>query len=148
MRTTRTTVAAAAAAVALLGTAGTAAADSAGTAKPPAPSAAPAATAKAPKGDGARALCKRVPTIDARIDRALRRLNGPVTVKGSIARLQRRVDNAAAKGDTAVETYLKDRLTFRKSLVPMLNQRSTDLDAVRSWCDTRGGATSTPGTAK
>lgn len=144
MRTTRTTAVAAAAALALLGAAGTAAADSAtGTSTPSA-----TARAKAPTGDGAKMLCKRVPRIDARIDRALRRLNGPATVKGSIARLQKRVDNAQAKGDTAVETYLKDRLTFRKSLVPMLNQRSTDLDAVRTWCDAHGESTPAPGTTK
>lgn len=140
MRRTRTVAAAAAAAIALLGAAGTAVADDT-------PSAAPSHTAKVPTGDGAHALCKRVPRIDARIDRALRRLNGPATQLGSIARLQKRVDNAAAKGDTAVETYLKDKLTFRKSLVPMLNQRSTDLDAVRTWCDSQhAGPSSTPTT--
>ncbi|MBY8881245.1 hypothetical protein [Actinacidiphila acidipaludis] len=132
MRTTRTrsAVAATAAVAALLTAAGSAVADSGTT---PAPSAA----AKAPTGDGARALCKRVPKIDARIDRALRRLNGPVTELGSIARLQKRVDNADAKGDTAVATYLKDRLTFRQSLVPTLTKRSSDLDAVRTWCGTQ-----------
>ena len=132
MRTTRTrgAVAAAAAVAALLTAAGSAVADSGGT---PTPSAA----AKAPTGDGARALCKRVPRIDARIDRALQRLNGPATELGSIARLQKRVDNADAKGDTAVATFLKDRLTFRQSLVPTLTKRSTDLDAVRTWCGTQ-----------
>jgi hypothetical protein len=137
MRTTRAAVAAAAALAALLTAAGTAAADSGTT---------PSHVAKAPTGDGAKALCKRVPKIDARIHRALQRLNGPDTVRGSIARLQKRVDNANAKGDTAVATYLKDRLTFRQSLVPTLTKRSTDLDAVRTWCATQGDATS--GTAK
>jgi hypothetical protein len=144
MRTTRTAVAAAAALTALLTAAGTAAAD---TASPSAtPSAGPSATPKthrapafrkAPTGDGARALCKRVPRIDARIDRALARLNGPVTEVGSVARLQKRIDNANAAGDTAIATYLKDKLTYRKSLVTTLNQRSTDLDAVRTWCGTQ-----------
>jgi hypothetical protein len=133
MRTSRTrgAVAATAAVAALLAAAGSAAADTGGTQTPP------SAAAKAPTGDGARALCKRVPRIDARIDRALARLNGPATERGSIARLQKRVDNADAKGDTAVATYLKDRLTFRKSLVPMLTERSSDLDAVRTWCGTQ-----------
>lgn len=137
MRTTRTAVATAAALAALLTAAGTAAADTAS------PSTTPSATPKAPKirkaptGDGARALCKRVPRIDARIDRALARLNGPDTELGSVARLQKRVDNANAAGDTAVATYLKDKLTYRKSLLPTLNQRSTDLDAVRTWCGTQ-----------
>ncbi|WP_405591833.1 hypothetical protein [Streptomyces sp. NBC_01190] len=137
VRGTRTAVTVAAAvAAALLTVGGTAAADTA------TPQAAPSKTAKAPTGDGARALCKRLPKTEARIDRALRRLNGPATVRGSVARLQRRVDNAAAKGHTAVETYLKDKLTFRTSLVPTLNRRSADLATVRTWCGTQaaGGA--------
>jgi hypothetical protein len=134
MRTTRTAVTVTAAvAAALLSAAGTAAA---GTATPLTSTSAPT-TAKAPAGDGARALCKRAPKTDARIARALKRLNGPATVRGSVARLQKRVDNAAAKGDTAVETYLKDKLAFRKSLIPTLNQRGTDLAAVRAWCAAR-----------
>jgi hypothetical protein len=141
MRTTRTALAATAAAAALLATAGSAAAETGSTATTP-----PSAAAKAPTGDGARALCKRLPRVDARIDRALRRLNGPVTEAGSIARLQKRVANANAKGDTAVAKYLQDKLTFRQSLVPMLNQRSSDLDSVRTWCDAQGDATG--GTAK
>lgn len=147
-RVTRGAVAAAAAVTALLAAAGTAAAD---TASPSPATATPTPTAKSPaaKGhkapvfrkspteDGARALCRRVPRIDARIDRALARLNGPDTELGSVARLQKRVDNATAAGDTAVATYLKDKLAFRKSLVPTLDRRSTDLDAVRTWCGTQ-----------
>jgi hypothetical protein len=129
MRTTRTVVPAAAAVAALLAAAGTA---TAGTTPSPASTAKTAAGA--PQGDGARALCRRLPTVDARIDRALARLNGPATQRGSVARLQQRVTNAEAKGDTAVATYLKGRLTFRTSLVTTLGARSTDLDTVRTWC--------------
>ncbi|WP_333769797.1 hypothetical protein [Streptomyces sp. IBSBF 2435] len=132
MRTTRTAIAVTAAAAALLTAAGTAAADTT-----PTPSAAATSAGKAPTGDGARALCKRLPTVDARIDRALARLNGPAAERGSIARLQQRISHADAKGDTAVSTFLKDRLTFRQSLVPTLTKRSTDLDAVRGWCGTQ-----------
>ncbi|MFI0896226.1 hypothetical protein [Streptomyces sp. NPDC020983] len=134
MRTTRTVVPAVAAVAALLAAAGSA---TAGTGATPSPSATATSAAKAPKGDGARALCRRLPTVDARIDRALARLNGPATERGSVARLQQRVSNAEAKGDTAVATYLKDRLTFRTSLVTTLGARSTDLDAVRTWCGTQ-----------
>jgi hypothetical protein len=133
MRTTRTAVAVTAAAAALLAAAGTATADTTA----PTPSATVTAAGKAPTGDGARALCRRLPAVDAHIDRALARLNGPVTERGSIARLQKRIDNADAKGDTAVSTFLKDRLTFRQSLLPCLTKRSTDLDAVRTWCGTQ-----------
>ena len=72
--------------------------------------------------------------IDRRIDRALKRLEGGAGVKGSIARLQQRVDNAKKAGHEEIATYLQDRLTFRKSLVPTLQQRQKDLAAVKTWC--------------
>lgn len=93
-----------------------------------------APAAKGPKGDGAHALCVRVPRLEKRIERDLTRLNGGVTVVGSIARLEQRVDNAKAAGHTAIATYLQDRLNFRKSLVPMLQQRQSDLQGVQTWC--------------
>ncbi|MGI5458028.1 hypothetical protein ACQEWB_33610 [Streptomyces sp. CA-249302] len=120
------------AAAALLAT-GTGAASADSTTTP-----APAAT---PTGDGAQALCRRVPQIDHRIDRALKRLNSGADKRGSIARLQQRVDNAKAAGHGEIATYLQDRLTFRKSLVTTLRQRQQDLTDVRTWCkDNDGGA--------
>jgi hypothetical protein len=92
------------------------------------------AATTAPRGDGAKTLCKRVPKIDRRIDRALKRLEGGAGVKGSVARLQQRVDNAKKAGHTEIATYLQDRLTFRKSLVTTLQQRQKDLAAVKTWC--------------
>ncbi|MET8248577.1 hypothetical protein ABZV31_31785 [Streptomyces sp. NPDC005202] len=97
--------------------------------------------AAAPTGDGARALCKRVPKIDRRIDRALKRLEAGADRRGSIARLQQRVDNAEKAGHAEIATYLKDRLAFRKSLVTTLKQRQKDLAGVRTWCkDNDNGA--------
>lgn len=144
MRRFRSAVTATAAVAAVLGAAGSAVADTGSAATPGATPTSSAGTGST-KGtagtkDGAVRLCKRVPNIDARIDRALARLNGPATKRGSVARLQKRVTTAQSKGQTAVETYLNDRLTFRKSLVPTLTQRSTDLDAVRTWCGTQGYA--------
>ncbi|MDT0465873.1 hypothetical protein [Streptomyces gibsoniae] len=100
--------------------------------------AASAPTAPAPTGDGAQALCKRLPKIDRRIERALKRLDGGVGVRGSVARLQQRVDNANTAGHTAIATYLQHRLDFRKSLVPTLEQRQKDLAGVKSWCSAHG----------
>lgn len=91
--------------------------------------------APTPTGDGAHVLCKRLPKIDNRIDRALKRLNAGVDTRGSIARLQKRVDNAKAAGHDEIATYLQDRLTFRKSLVPTLQQRQKDLSGVKTWCE-------------
>ncbi|MDH6118277.1 hypothetical protein [Kitasatospora sp. GAS204B] len=98
-----------------------------------------------PKGDGAKSICKRLPKTEARIQKALTRLNGPDTEAGSVARLEQRVGNAKTAGQTAIYTYLNDRLTFRKSLIPTLTTRQNDLTAVASWCSSQGlGASSAP----
>jgi hypothetical protein len=97
-----------------------------------------ATTATAPKNDGAKGICKRLPQTERRVDAALDRLRGPVTENGSIARLEQRVDDARNAGHTAVFTYLNDRLTFRKSLLPTLTDRQNDLKAVATWCTGQG----------
>lgn len=105
-----------------------------------APSAAPSAKASkpVPKGDGAKSICKRLPKTESRIGTALNRLNGDATVPGSIARLEKRVDEAKSAGHTEVQNYLNDRLTFRKNLVPTLQKRQADLKAVSTWCGAQG----------
>ncbi|MDX2595244.1 MULTISPECIES: hypothetical protein [Streptomyces] len=123
-RGTRTLLAGFAAAAVLAGTTGAAAAD--------------ATPAPGPTGDGARALCKRVPKLDRRIERALKRLDAGAGRRGSVARLQRRVDNAKQAGHTEIATFLQDRLDFRKSLVTNLKQRQKDLNDVRTWCRDNG----------
>ncbi|OIJ67756.1 hypothetical protein WN71_011695 [Streptomyces mangrovisoli] len=94
--------------------------------------------APAPTGDGSTALCKRVPRIEKRIDRALTRLDAGAGTRGSVARLQARVDNAKQAGHDAVATYLQDRLDFRKKLPATLRQRKQDLADVRTWCKDNG----------
>ncbi|MEU2389548.1 hypothetical protein [Streptomyces sp. NPDC007369] len=102
-----------------------------------APSAAPTAKS-APKGDGAVALCKRLPKVEARVNAALTRLNGDATVPGSIARLEKRVAEAKAAGHTEVHTYLNGRLTARKNMPATLQKRQADLKGVSAWCAARG----------
>jgi hypothetical protein len=97
-----------------------------------------ATTATAPKSDGAKGICKRLPKTEQRIQKSLDRLNGPATEAGSVARLEQRVDDAKSAGHTAVYTYLNDRLTFRKSLLPTLTTRQNDLKAVATWCTSQG----------
>ncbi|WEO95270.1 hypothetical protein A6P39_015235 [Streptomyces sp. FXJ1.172] len=134
-RGTRTLLAGCAVVAVLAGTTGAAAADSS-----PRP---------APTGDGAAALCKRVPKIDRRIERALKRLDAGPGRRGSVARLEQRVDNAKKAGHTAIATYLQDRLDFRKSLVTNLKQRQKDLTGVATWCkDNDMGKAATGGGAE
>ncbi|WP_432170842.1 hypothetical protein [Streptomyces sp. 1222.5] len=121
MRRGTRTLLAGLAVTAVLGTAGTA-------------SAAGGTHAAGPAGDGAKALCKRAPKVDRRIERALRRLDAGAGTRGSVARLEKRVDNAKKAGHTEIATFLQNRLTFRKSLGTTLRQRQKDLAAVRTWC--------------
>ncbi|WP_055585360.1 hypothetical protein [Peterkaempfera griseoplana] len=133
----RAAVAAAAAVAALLVASGPATADTA----PQSASPSAGATAHAP-GDGARALCRRVPGIEKRIDRALRRLDGKAGRRGSVARLEKRVLAAKQAGHTEIATYLEHRLTVRKSLTPTLRQRRADLAEVAKWCGAHSGGAS------
>ncbi|MEU5540658.1 hypothetical protein [Streptomyces sp. NPDC020362] len=92
-----------------------------------------------PAGDGAHALCKRVPKIDRHIARALKRLDAGTDRRGSVARLQKRVDNAKKAGHTEIATFLQNRLDFRKSLRTNLQERQKDLTAVKTWCQDHDG---------
>ncbi|MCX5215210.1 hypothetical protein OG689_39135 [Kitasatospora sp. NBC_00240] len=94
----------------------------------------PAQADSAPRSDGAKSVCKRLPTTQERVDKAVRRLNGDATVAGSVARLQQRVTDAKVAGHTEMYTYLNDRLTFRKTLLPALQTRQADLKSVATWC--------------
>ncbi|MFF0292260.1 hypothetical protein ACFYS8_03365 [Kitasatospora sp. NPDC004615] len=93
-----------------------------------------AANGSAPKGDGAKSICKRLPKTEEKIDKALTRLHGDASVNGSIARLEQRVDDAKKAGHTEVEKYLNDRLTARRGLVSTLDTRKADLKSVADWC--------------
>ena len=142
MPTRRTTLASAFAGIALTGAligAGTPASAAAA----PGSGSPSAATTKSPAQREAKAVCARAPKVDARITRALARLHGPATERGSVARLQKRVAVAKAAGNTAVETYLNDRLTARQSMVGTLTTRQADLKGVETWCSANnlgGGA--------
>ncbi|MFE3326530.1 hypothetical protein [Streptomyces sp. NPDC059176] len=85
-------------------------------------------------GDGAQALCKRVPKIEKRIERALERINGGADDHGSLARLEQRVAAAEEADHTEVHAFLNGRLTARKTLKTTLEQRQKDLAAVKTWC--------------
>ncbi|WP_042399594.1 hypothetical protein [Streptacidiphilus carbonis] len=100
------------------------------------------AAAQPPAQREAKAVCTRAPQVDARITRALARLHGPASERGSIARLQKRVGVAKAAGDTAIETYLNNRLTARQNMVGTLTTRQSDLKQVETWCTANhlGGA--------
>lgn len=100
----------------------------------PSPSASADAKAKNPKHDGAKALCKRVPKLEKRIHKNITRLRAGAGARGSVAFLEQRIDRAKKDGHTAVATFLGDRLTTRKTLLPLLKEKQTDLKDVATWC--------------
>ncbi|MFD7609356.1 hypothetical protein [Streptomyces sp. NPDC059828] len=128
MRTVKTAALALTTVTALLATAGAATAD----AGKPSPG-------RTPSGDGAKALCKRAPKVEKRLERALERLRGDAAQRGSVSRLEKRVENAEKAGHTEVEKYLSGKLAFRRSLVPTLEKRQKDLAAVKTWCEANNG---------
>jgi hypothetical protein len=91
----------------------------------------------APKGDGAKVLCKRAPKIDKRIDRLQRRLDGGVRTRGSVDRLEKRIDNAKKAGHDVIADFLNDRLDDRRALKVRLKDREEGLKKVRAWCATQ-----------
>lgn len=95
---------------------------------------------RAGDGDGAHALCRRAARIDKRIDTSLTRLSGAASVRGSLARLQHRIDAARAAGHSEVEAFLSDRLAGRKSHVTALRKQREDLAKVVEWCKAEGGS--------
>ncbi|MEU5304650.1 hypothetical protein ACH4YO_02325 [Streptomyces noursei] len=140
MRGRRTTMTAALAALALAGSV------AAGAPSYAAGSTAPAATAtahaKGPKGDGAKALCRRVPKLEKRIEKRITRMEAGAGTRGSITYLEQRIANAKKADHQAIATFLGDRLTTRKTLLPLLKQKQTDLKAVATWCGTHHNGTS------
>ncbi len=102
-----------------------------------------AAAGGLPGGGGPRApaLCKRVPQLYARIDRALTRLEGDETVSGSVARVRKRIATAERTGRPEVGTHLQDVLTRRQGLVPQLRQGRSELARIAAWCEARPPST-------
>ncbi|WP_371535533.1 hypothetical protein OG217_12610 [Streptomyces sp. NBC_01023] len=98
-----------------------------------------AAHAKGPKGDGAKKLCRRVPKLEKRIDRRLKRMEGPVGTRGSLAYLEQRIADAKKADDTAIAKFLGDRLTAREGLLNTLKEKQPDLKSVATWCAANNG---------
>ncbi|MFG2140865.1 hypothetical protein [Streptomyces sp. NPDC048650] len=105
----------------------------------PATTAAAATQAKGPKGDGAKKLCHRVPRLEKRIDRRIKRIEGPVGRRGSVKFLERRIANAKRADHAAIAAFLGDRLTTRKGLLTTLKEKKPDLKDVATWCKANNG---------
>ncbi|MGD3109545.1 hypothetical protein [Streptomyces sp. YGL11-2] len=130
----RTATTAAALAGIVLTTAAVAAPSYAAESKSPTTSVSAARHAKGPRSDGAKGLCVRVPRLEKRIEKRIRRIEGPVGTPGSIKYLEQRIDLAQKANHAAVAKFLGDRLTARKGFLTTLKKEQTDLKAVATWC--------------
>ena len=88
-----------------------------------------------PKSDGSKRFCKRAPKIDKRIDRVLGRLGGDETKKGSIDRLEKRIELAKELGHDEFADFLNERLKDRRGLKPKLEDRKEDLGKLKGFCE-------------
>jgi hypothetical protein len=119
----------------------------ASTAQGPAMSAAagtPSAAATAlPDGDRLERrrdlLCARVPNAVDRTQQRITRLAGDASVRGSLAWVSARVDEAEAAGRDELATTLRNRLAFRRELAEFLPQRLELLEQARSTICAREG---------
>ncbi|MGA5564947.1 hypothetical protein ACPCUV_27815 [Streptomyces platensis] len=95
-----------------------------------APAASSSSTAKHRHGG----ICSRVSRVDHRLERAIKRIDGDEQTRGSIARLEKRVEKARAKKHDEIATFLQDRLNTRKERRPDLVRQRADLKDVATWC--------------
>jgi hypothetical protein len=82
--------------------------------------------------------CLRIPNLEIRTGNLLERLNGDETVRGSLAWLQTRIDEASAAGRDQLATVLENRLAVRTQSIEVLELRQTELTALRQLCADHG----------
>jgi hypothetical protein len=137
--TVRKRVAAVAATAALLG-AGALTAPALADGGTPSPSTSASAAPSTGEINPARAkrLCKRVPKITTRVSKALTRIQGSATTKGSNAWLNAAATKADDAGKTALARVLRERAKIRATRIPTLKERQKALAEAKTWCQSKG----------
>ncbi len=102
---------------------------------PPSSASSEASTAPAATGTRLQALCARVPRLLARTNRLVERLEGDADTRGSLARLQERIDAATAAGRDAQVTVLTNRLHVRRAQLALLRDRRALLLELAAACE-------------
>ncbi len=106
------------------------------------PGAASASTAPAQDDLGSRLerACLRIANVETRTNNLITRLQGDVTVRGSLAWLQAQIDRAEARGNTDLVDVLTNRLAVREQTLVVLQLRLEGLPALEAFCIERGVA--------
>jgi hypothetical protein len=85
-------------------------------------------------------VCAKVPTLEARIEAALARINGDATTVGSLAWLQDRIERAEAAGRTDVAAALQQRLEARTATAGLLGTMLERVATIGDRCEAWGAA--------
>ena len=78
--------------------------------------------------------CHRIPNLELRTTNFLDRLRGDAAVKGSLAWLQDRIDEADEAGRDQLVTVLENRLEVRTTTIDVLEARQEALADARQLC--------------
>lgn len=79
--------------------------------------------------------CARIPNLQLRTDNLLKRIEGDASTVGSLAWLDGEIAKAQAAGRTQVVVVLQNRKGVRTALIPVLEQRKTQLVNLAQKCD-------------
>ncbi|HSB86245.1 MAG TPA: hypothetical protein VLD86_08055 [Ilumatobacteraceae bacterium] len=82
--------------------------------------------------------CLRIPNLEIRANKLISRLEGDASVRGSLAWLQARIDDAKAKGRTQLATVLENRLKVRTQTVEVVKARIERLENLAEKCRAHG----------
>jgi len=87
-------------------------------------------------GDELAQICSRIPNRIERVEKAQARLGADAATKGSIARVQARLERAEAEGHTDLARLLRDRLAIRKDVAAVLPDILVHLKDAQEVCTT------------
>ncbi|MGH8777405.1 MAG: hypothetical protein ACRDWI_20470 [Jiangellaceae bacterium] len=86
-------------------------------------------------------ICERAPNVQDRVGNLLERIHGGDDVRGSIAWLTARAEQAREEGHENVANFLEHRATIRAERVDVLIARQDALGDAAAWCSERGDDT-------
>lgn len=92
----------------------------------------------APSADDVRPrverACARIPNLETRIERAIERINGDASVRGSLEWLDARIAAAEEAGRTDLATALTNRRAVRVATLDVLELRQANLAEFAELC--------------
>lgn len=85
-----------------------------------------------------RRLCNRVPRVEERANRVLDRINGDETVRGSLAWLDLKAQEARDNDRPQLATVLENRRNTRAKAVEVIELRLVEVETIKQICIDHG----------